>query len=71
MVTGRVEHVHGIEMWNRSWSHLGEQVPSEQSVFGDFVRYSNRDKICKSLNLMDDSLSVRHFGAVIKGWWAV
>lgn len=71
MVIGRVEDDHGIEMWNHSWSHLGEQVPSEQSVFGDFVRHSSGDNICKSLDLANDSLSVRHFGAVIKGWWAV
>ena len=49
-----------IELWNNSWSHLGNEVRSEQSVLDDSVCHINWDKIWKSLNLIDNGLSVRH-----------
>jgi hypothetical protein len=54
-----------------SWSHLGDNEPSECSVFGDHVWQTNREEIWKSLNLMDNCFSVWHFVAVIERWWVM
>ena len=58
-------------MWEPSWPHLGHEVPSEVSVFGDHVGNANREEVTESLNLMDDCVSVWHFDSIIKGWKAV
>lgn len=59
------------EMWLPGWPHLWDDVLSEFSVFGDNVGHTNRDQVSESLNLMDDCISVWHFGPVIKGWSAM
>ena len=54
-------------MWEPSWPHLGNNVPSEANIFGDHMGHANGEKVPKSLNLVDDCISVWHFGSVIKG----
>lgn len=59
------------KLWLPRWSHLRDEVPSEVSVFGDYVRHANGEEVSESLNLMDDCISVWHFGSVIKSWRAM
>ena len=51
--------------------YLGEDVPSEMSVFSDHMGHTNGDEVRKSLNLMDDCVCVWHLGSVIQGWRAI
>ena len=49
-------------------TYLGEEVPSEVSVFSDRVGNTHGDEVPKSLHLMNDRIHVWHLGSVVQGW---
>lgn len=54
-----------------SWPHLRDDTPSEISIFGDHVGNTKREEVQKSLDFMENCVSVWHFGSVNEGWRAM